>query len=297
MSFKLPSEQNIWAVVVTFHPTAQTVENLCALTAQVSAIVVDNTPGPTATPVIQEIQKMDRVEVLRLGENQGIATALNRGIQASIQRGASWVATFDQDSTVTPGFFAGLNGVIANAPHRDSIGLIAPQMFYPETNEYELGPKLADLPEITVVRTALTSGSLIRTKAFTRVGFYDETLFIDYVDYEHGFRLQRAGYCLVRANRVLLHHHLGTSQTRRWLGREITVKAHSPWRRYYITRNRLITYRRHGGRFPGWMLRDAAWFFLELGKIILVEDQKVAKLRAIGRGFWDGVRGRTGSRN
>jgi rhamnosyltransferase len=165
--------------------------------------------------------------------------------------------------------------------------------FYPESNEYEL-PNATRLPEFSFVRTAMTSGSLIRTEVFTRLGFYDEAMFIDYVDYDHCLRAQAAGYRLLRANRVLLHHRLGAAQKHTVFGREIAIKVHSAWRRYYITRNRILVYRRYALRFPRWCLYDFGWSVLELGKVLVFESDKLAKLRNMLQGLTHGLLGKTG---
>jgi len=285
---------SVQAVVVAYHPRAEMLVNLHALTGQLDrVVVVDNTPGDAGGATLREIETLRHVTVIRNRQNLGIATALNCGIQVAIQSGAEWVATFDQDSCVTPHFFQGLLAAYQQCPSRDAVALVAPLLFYPESNEYEL-PQ-TNLPESSFISRAMTSGALIRTSVFAQVGFYDEGLFIDYVDYDHCLRMQAAGYRLLRANCVLLHHRLGTAQKHSLLGREISIKAHSAWRRYYITRNRLIVYRRYALKFPGWCLHDFGWLLLELGKVLVFEPDKLAKLRNILKGACHGVLGKTGA--
>jgi rhamnosyltransferase len=140
----------------------------------------------------------------------------------------------------------------------------------------------------------MTSGSLIRADVFAKVGFYDEAMFIDYVDFEFCLRLQRGGFTIVNAPQVTLCHELGAVQTRTLLGWRISVRVHSAWRYYYIMRNRVVLLLRYGWAFRRWALRDASWIPLELGRMALLEDQRGAKLRCALRGLWDGLRGRTG---
>jgi rhamnosyltransferase len=282
-------------VVVTYNPGTRTIENLRALTTQVSAIVVDNTPSQTCgeREVLQTIEQMDSVQLIRQGQNLGIAAALNRGIREVINSGYQWVATFDQDSTVTPRFFDGLLTAYHNYPARERVALVAPLMYYPESKEIEVA-NADQLPESSRVRTAMTSGSLIRTAVFTKHGFYDEALFMDYVDYDYCLRVQRAGYQLLRANRVLLYHRLGALKTFHLFGREFSVKTHDAWRHYYITRNRLLMYRRYGFIFPRWGLYDFGWFFLDLGKALAFESAKFAVIMNILKGVVHGLIGKTG---
>jgi rhamnosyltransferase len=238
---------------------------------------------------------MDSVQLIRNGQNLGIAVALNRGIREVIKAGYQWVATFDQDSAITPRFFEGLLNAYHNHPARERVALVAPLMYYPESNEMEVA-NAEQLPESSVVWTAMTSGSLIRTEVFTNHGFYDEALFMDYVDYEHCLRVRRAGYQLLRVNRVHLHHRLGAVKTFQLFGRDLSVKTHDAWRHYYITRNRLLMYRRYGFAFPRWCLYDLGWFFLDLGKVMAFESAKFAIILNILKGVVHGLIGKTGPR-
>jgi rhamnosyltransferase len=295
MPYDSQSYREVCAVVVTYNPGARTIENLRALTSQVQAIVVDNTPGRSCADaeVLHAIEQMDSVRLIRNRQNLGIAVALNQGIREVLKSGYQWVATFDQDSKITPRFFDDLLKAYHNYPASERVALVAPLMYYPESKEIEV-TNADQLPESSLVRTAMTSGSLIRTEVFTKHGFYDEALFIDYVDYEHCLRVQRAGYQLLRANRVLLHHRLGTVKTYQLFGRELSVKTHNAWRHYYITRNRLLIYRHYGFTFPRWCLYDFGWFFLELGKVIAFEPAKAATIRNILKGIVHGLIGKTG---
>ena len=122
--------REVCAVVVTYNPGAKTLENVRALTAQVPAIVVDNTPSPSCAKrdVLEAIEQMDSVHLIRNRQNLGIAAALNRGIQEVINSGYQWVATFDQDSTITPRFFDGLLNALQSYPPRERVALVAPLM-------------------------------------------------------------------------------------------------------------------------------------------------------------------------
>src|SRR5207253_10719015 len=135
--------------------------------------------------------------------------------------------------------------------------------------------------------TAMTSGSLIKTSVFATVGFYDESLFMDYVDYDFCLRLWEQGWKIIRADDVFLIHHLGTEQANAFLGLRIITRTHSASRRYFIMRNRMAIYRRYAFSSPLWCLHDFVWIFIELAKVILFEGDRPAKLRNVLRGFVD----------
>lgn len=283
--------KGICGVVVTYHPPPGFLSNLEALRSQVDeVIVVDNSEGDTSESVILPIEKCG-ASVIRNGKNLGIASALNLGIKYAISRGFEWVATFDQDSMITADYFQTILSAHAACPFRDRVPLIAPLLCYSQ-NESETNRKREPQSSFSLTRTAMTSGSLIRTNIFAKEGFYDETFFMDYVDYEFCLRLWKHGWKLIRANQAHLLHRLGLPQTHSFLGLKVTIKSHSAWRRYFIMRNRVIVFKRYAFSSPGWCLHDFFWIFLELTKILLFEKEKVRQLRATARGLWHGVRGK-----
>ncbi len=290
----LNSVARIAAVVVTYQPSEEVAENVRRLRAQTpDVVVVDNGSGPAAGRVLAEWGRRPGIHVIRNTENLGIAAALNQGIRYAIKKGAQWIATFDQDSTVPDGFFEGMLSACDAFPQARQVALVSPVHCYRE-DEVTSPPSMACDPVHTVIPVAMTSGSVIRAAAFCVVGFYDEALFIDYVDFDFCLRLRAAGYQLLRANCVRLQHQLGSPELHSMLGMRISIKSHTAWRRYYIMRNRVLMYRRYGLRFPGWCMHDLGWLLLDLGKIVVFERQKIAKLRHVITGISHGLTGRTG---
>jgi rhamnosyltransferase len=173
---------------------------------------------------------------------------------------------------------------------RERVPLIGPLLCYSaEQTDHERGRRA--IPQYTFTRTAMSSGSLIRADIFAREGFYDESFFMDYVDYEFCLRLWKHGWKIIRANHAHLLHRLGLPQTHSLAGFKVTIKSHNAWRRYYIMRNRFVVFRRYALSSPAWCLYDFSWIFLELTKIILFEKDKLAQLRATCRGLWHGLSG------
>lgn len=284
----------ISAVVVTYHPGGALLEQLRRILSQVpSVIVVDNgSEGPSAQ-VVEAAGNLAGIHLIRNGKNLGIATALNIGIRQALQAGAQWIATFDQDSAIPDHFFQDLLRAYNACPARDKVGLVAPGQWStgaisptPPANPSE--------PLFSFVPAAITSGSLIRAGVFDAVGFYDDALFIDYVDVDFCLRMQKRGFKVLNATQVVLGHELGTKQTRNLLGYRLSFRIHTAWRYYYNIRNRLVLYRRYGIAFPRWALRDAVWLVLELGRITCLETGRGPKLQAVIRGLRDGLCGKTG---
>jgi rhamnosyltransferase len=286
----------ILAVVVTYRPPAALFENMESLRKQLTdVLIVDNGSGESFEQLLRACEVTLGIQVLRQPSNLGIAAALNAGVRRAIVAGFDWVATFDQDSTITPDFFGAMLSAYQLCPSRQQVTLVAP-VLCENGPDYQAHRQRAQPALYSFARTAMTSGSLIKTGVFAQAGFYDESLFMDYVDYDFCLRLWKQGWQIIRAQRAYLLHRLGAAETHSFFGLKVTIKSHSPWRRYHIMRNRIIVFRRYAFSFPGWCLHDFSWIFLELTKILLFENEKAAKLRQVARGIADGLAGRTGRR-
>jgi rhamnosyltransferase len=102
-----PSKGEIGAVIVLFHPDDSLRANIRSYAEQVGRVVaVDNTPNPPVGRG-QEVAALG-VDCIVLGENRGIAAALNAGANRLRETGFEWALTMDQDSTAPAGFMDAL---------------------------------------------------------------------------------------------------------------------------------------------------------------------------------------------
>jgi rhamnosyltransferase len=283
---------SVCAVVVSYNPPPEILENIAALRSQVDGIVVvDNGSSPLNLAMLRAGRLEYDFELIENGCNLGIATALNIGIRSIRARGCFWSALFDQDSRVEPGFIGFMMEAFENAPNRSQVGIVCPAYIDSETG-MELPIMRSTKGEIL---STMTSGSLIAPTLFDQIGTFNEPLFLDYVDIEFCLRSRRAGYRIVQSPRAVLHHSLGCITRHRLLGRWFATTNHNAERRYYITRNRLWVL----GKFLGdwaWSPREAGNAIRETIKIVLVEHDRVKKLKNIVLGLADSLGGRMGKK-
>src|SRR4051812_23363158 len=91
---------NVVAVIVTYQPDLALLREIPAVAPQVSRVlVVDN--GSTGN-LICSAGSHEKVEVISLHTNLGVATAHNVGIRRASKEGASHVLLLDQDSLPQP---------------------------------------------------------------------------------------------------------------------------------------------------------------------------------------------------
>jgi rhamnosyltransferase len=293
--FSREFQQKICAVIVTYFPEAVLAENVRKLLDQVKEVViVDNGSAGESKERVNNLEGVKGVFIIRNESNLGIAAALNSGIRYAIEKKYPWVATFDQDSRITEGFFSAMMQALEKHPSQDEIALLAPVQIEEKTDSQVDEQKIVSSGDYSFVQTAITSGSLIRASVFGEVGFYDESLFIDYVDFDYCFRISMHGYKMVQINKARLMHRLGNEEGISLLGIKKTVKAHSATRYYYIMRNRLLMYRRYSWVFPAWVMHDMGWLTIDLTKIVLFETNKTKKFKLAMKGFVHGLGGRVG---
>jgi rhamnosyltransferase len=281
----------VCAVVVTYNPKPSFLENVAALSEQVDRIVVVDNGSSRETQVhLAGLESRLGCKVIRNRQNLGIAAALNIGVRYATEAGFDWVATFDQDSRVSDGFISLMLETYRRAPHPEKIAIVAPAYVDRETG----APCKAARASDGSLLSAWSSGSMMPVSAIRSVGAFDESLFIDRVDTDFCLRARRKGALILQSSAVLFHS-LGRTTYHRLFGRNFEMTNHSAGRRYYITRNRL----RLLGRYwmdRQWARRECWEILTENIAVLLVEDHKWQKLRAIIRGAVDALRGKTGKR-
>lgn len=278
-------ETSVGAVMVTFEPGPSVVENIRAIAQQVEQLVVVDNGSANRESWAREVD-LGNVEIVALGDNFGVAHALNVGI-TQIDAAHGWIATFDQDTLLQPNYFAELLDQ-GEAGQDEAVGMVVPGFGGLP------GEQGCERASTRRVLTAISSGSVIRRAVLGRVGLFDDALFIDYVDHDFCLRMARANLKVIEVTGVRLNHRLGEMTAHSLLGRQVLTSHHSPVRRYYMFRNRLQVYRRHAARFPLWFARDLARNLTEIAKVLLWEGDKKRKLRFMGQGTLDGLAGRLG---
>ncbi|HZV36241.1 MAG TPA: glycosyltransferase [Verrucomicrobiae bacterium] len=282
----------VCAIIVTYHPSAALIENVQAIRPQVAELVIiDNGSDEKSAKLLLQLEKTSSVRVIRNGKNLGIAAALNIGIRHAAAAEFAWVATFDQDSTVTPGFIEAMLGAYQSSADKERVALVSPVHC---VSEEEWKKRSQRCKGNSTAWVAMTSGSLIKTRVLMENGLYDETMFIDYVDFDFCLRARRRGFKLRRAGRAFLLHCLGSLEAHHFFGMTLALTSHNATRCYYIMRNRVLMYRRYALSFPFWAFTDFVWMLVDFAKIIFFESEKRAKLSQAFRGIRDGLAGISG---
>lgn len=281
------------AVVVSYHPGPDVLENLALLGQQLRAvIVVDNGSTPEELAHLRSARSSIGFVLIENGENLGIATALNYGIRHALSLLCDRVFLFDQDSRITPGFVETMLSAFDLEASRGRLGILIPQYV-----DKRLGTAMPTVFESDgTIESAMTSGSLIASDTLRDHGLFVDELFIDGVDHEFSLRLRAAGFVIALCSEALLLHSPGapTRHTLPWRRKPFLSSNYGHVRRYYQERNRIWLFRRYWRTFPGFCRRQTRDSLKEFSKIVMFERDKLRKIRHLLRGLWHGLRGRMG---
>lgn len=294
------------AVVVTRDPPPGLGARLERIAGQCERlVVVDNASrAPGRVAELREVAAV-AADVLLNRHNLGVARALNQGVEWAAAHDCASVWLLDHDTTPEPDCLERLRAAAIGGS-----GLRAPALRYdglpdvrcrwqqtPAGHRFRFRYVYADeMRRPQPVDHAITSGSLLDLEAYDAVGPFDDGLFIDLVDVEYCLRLRARGFGVHAVPTAWITHGFGRVERRSWLGlKSVYPTHHTPERHYYMARNRVLVLRRHGRRFPSWVIFELVAAAKLVVKAMIHEPLRGRRLAMMLRGTFDGLRGVTGA--
>lgn len=285
------------AIIVSYNPDKNLLDSVNLLISQVEKIIiVDNGSIEEKRKDISSIKDIDneRIEIIFNEENLGIATALNIGVREALKQGFNWILTMDQDSKASKDMVEKMFEVYNNIDEKERKSILS---IFPNF----VDERIQSIEENSVmniyeyVDADITSGNLVNSEVFDKVGFFDDSLFIDLVDTDFCMRLNEKNIKMIKVRDAILYHSLGESQSVKSILGKFNTSNHSALRRYYMTRNRFYIWERYKDLNSFTLNRDKKLFKKEFIKIILGEKDKVNKIKMVFKGYKDykkGIRGK-----
>ncbi len=279
MQFELSA--HTMAGIVTYNPQPDRLRlNIEAVLRNgIKKITVVDNGSKNADEVSVLLMQYPEAALLRNPKNEGIAFALNQLFQEAYDAGCyPWVLTLDQDTVIDDNltevygkYCSEKQDASITALHRD--------------RNYQVKQKHTGLDAEHVV-FCMTSGNLVRTAVWKEVGGFDNRLFIDEVDTDFCYRLQKHGYRILRINQPLFLHEIGNATAVTFMGKDRIVTNHSAFRKYYMVRNRLYMLKK--GRQCGDSYSNLFRFMIKTA--LFEKEDRAQKIRSMLKGLLDGLK-------
>ncbi len=283
-------KKNVCAVVVAYHPDEGLEGRVGDVLKQVdAAVIVDNGSSPETARVLDRLAARERVHLIRNATNLGVATALNEGMDWARRRGYAWAFLFDHDSTLEEGALDTLAAALRDFGPGEAPAVIGCNYRDVHAGRLRYPDESASGRSWRERKTVITSGSLVSVDRYGTIGPFRDAFFIDHVDDEYCLRARRKGYRVISTCRPVMLHSVGASTLHRLLWKRTGVTNHSPFRRYYMTRNHLILMREYLLVEPRWVFDTAYSRMKGLVLMCLFERERPAKIRNVLMGFLHGI--------
>jgi len=277
---RIPLFEETAAVITLYLPDVTVISGITSMVSSFGHVyIVDNSPL-----VLQQnlhLGDVPNVTYLPMGKNTGLAHAMNIGCSTAFANGFKYVVTMDQDSTLLTDLMTVYSRYIEDQS-LGQIGALCPQY---QTDRSDL--KLLEGEDI--VKVTMQSGMCISSHVWAQVGQFSEPLFLDVIDWEYCFRLQKHGFKVIRCNAAVLGHRPATTKTISLFGHKYKYGIAEPVRYYYQIRNLLFV--SHEYRSV-WLAAVAVMKFL---KVILLFPHKTVYFHYILDALRDAIKCRMGS--
>ena len=269
--------------IVTYNPDIIRIkESIEAILTQTDEIYIFDNGSKNINQLEQILNIYDKHIILcKSKTNKGIAAALSKIMSFASEKEYKWVLTLDQDSVLQPGIISVYSKMIKKLSYAGMFTCLIKDRNFSD-NENELQTK-----KIKEVPYCITSGALTSVKAYNETSGYDNSFFIDGVDFDICYSLREKGYKIYRVNHLGLIHEVGHGENRQLFGKSIVIYNESPNRVYFMARNKIKLFKKH---------KEYGLYTLvtkEMGllfRICFYEKDKLIRIKEFWKGIFDGIR-------
>ena len=271
----------IGSCTVLFNPDGDVISNVETYKDLVDVcVVVDNSDNKNE--VSKYFEEDSSYIYIDMHGNQGIAAALNAGIEYLHSVNMDMALTMDQDSLFPTSDYLAIYQLIEK--YKDEYSLIGLDVNRVDPSK-----------EIVLVPYWITSGNFLNISDFYLAGKMNESLFIDYVDFDLGYRFKKAHLKIGYLSGYCITHTIGNPIPIHVLNKTFYALNHSPIRYYYRYRNAYYLYHYVDKEFFKKEYRRE--MFGSLIKMFLFEKNRNEKIKMIKKGLSDAKKRRLGKFN
>jgi rhamnosyltransferase len=242
--------------------------------------VIDNSEIPDFE-LVSILKSYNYIQYIDNGNNLGVAYALNLAARLAIADGYHYLLTMDDDSKAPSDMVSRMLTFLNNYTKKADVGIVSAihNINKVKANSFQQ------------VLFTMTSGNLLNLDIYQKVGRFQDDLFIDHIDHEYGLRLNKLRYQVIELTDVLLEHELGEQKKTPFINSSFI--SHNPIRGYYFVRNGISI----ACKYPNFRITVMKLFSKEIIKILLLENNRLQRLRLITLGIRDAFLKKMGKLN
>lgn len=271
----------IAGTVILYHSGKYLLKNIQSYLDSIDKLyIIDNTETPL--PKIKaQCSNLKNTVYFHDGENKGIAARLNQVSEMAINEGYDWLLTMDQDSSFQKESCSEYLNCFSIFEKKHNVSMFGVSFL----------EQLAEPTSCNAVSVhdLITSGSLVNLSLIKTIGYFDENLFIDEVDFEYCLRSVHKGFRIIQFTNIFLNHNLGNiSYHRSYKTNQLSSRTlHSPVRLYYMTRNFLYVQSKYRNFFTRDFDIKRKSLLNRFKNNILYNKQRFSVIKNILKGFRD----------
>lgn len=269
---------SIGGVVVLYYPDDKVIDNIRSYQNDFDILYLIDNSDIDNSDIYGNLSPS--INYVPLKKNYGIAYALNVGVKKLRNEKIQYIITMDQDSYFYHGTINNYKKHISDS-HITHWLALTPQYDTDRT-------KLKSQYGIKKVKIAMQSGALFSVNSMEIVGFFNNDLFLDVVDWEYFLRGNLSGLFIYQCNDVILKHHPAETKEIIIFNKSIKYGIASPLRYYYQIRNLLWTFITYKDFFFLFV------FFVKWAKILFLFDTKNEYIRLAKQAVSDALHSRLG---
>lgn len=275
------------AGIVTYNPDIERLLlNLDAIYRQVDRIVIADNGSSNFDEMKKKIEHFKNIYIIALGENKGIAFALNVLCDYAYNNKYEWILTLDQDSVVETDIISKYDKYKGYSNQLAMMTCIIKDRNF----KLEIEKEYIKEKKCVEIDSCITSGSFVNLNVWKKVNGFNSKLFIDAVDTDFSFKLIENGYKIIRIPYIGMLHEVG-NRTRvvRVFSKEVVIYNYSAFRTYYIIRNQVYISKKYINLLGKKESRKTYWAsYRRIAIQFIFEKDKFVKLKASIKGLLDG---------
>lgn len=218
----------------------------------------------------------NKIQYIHFQKNIGLCKALNYAMKLAKKDGYKWALIMDDDSSFNTNIVDVYKHYIGEHDNTD-IGILAPIHLHDRNRKYQFNGQRD-------VSWAMTSGCLYNINVFLQFHGFKEELFVDGLDIDYCYKINRKGYRIVELADARINHFPGETRIFNLAGMKIKYGVASPWR-YYMQARAIV-----------WLMleyhsiKELIRYGIKWGKVIFLFQNKKEYMKQLIYGTIDGMK-------